>query len=116
MTKIRRTIGDLPHCNLIEAAGIFGIGERTFKPLFESKLHKIIRSQKTAAGYAKQYLLIDVFKAAFPDASNHTVHVLLNDWLMEKAKMTAHNLRKHARQRQRALKGAKKDENLEKTA
>lgn len=106
MAKLKRTIADLPHCNSFEAAGIFGMGPQTFKPLYKDRLYKIIRSQESAAGYARQYLLMDVFTAAFPEASTHTLHMMANEWLMQKANMTVHNRRKQALQRKKAAKGA----------
>lgn len=117
MRKKRLTVHELPHCNGREAAGIFGMSYDVWKPIFDTTYHKVIRTQRMGGGYAIQYLLTDVYRAAFPEASDHTIHMMANEWLHWKASLTIRNLRTRAGKTRKALRGDKENENnLEKTA
>lgn len=106
--KVKRTVTDQPHVSGQEAAGIFGMSYRKWRPLFKTKLHNVIRVEMTAAGFKPNYLLIDVYKAAFPEASNHTIHIMANDWLMRKAAGTVRSLRLVKAQNEKVSQGGKK--------
>ena len=88
MDRARRTrerdITDYPLVTLTQAAVIFGWSRDQFRERFISVLHDGIRSVKTTSGM--KLLLTDVLRSAFPEASNHTVHVLAFEYLLHLAK------------------------------
>ena len=69
-------IGLFPTVSGRGAAAIFGVNWGTFKKALELYLHKQIRYQSTRGGFQKQFILVDVLRAAYPQASDHTIHIM----------------------------------------
>ena len=70
----KRDIVDHPLITARQAAVFFHCSHDRFKEKFDKVLYKEIAVGKTTN--SRGYLLTDVLRAAFPQASNHTIHVL----------------------------------------
>lgn len=68
-----------PTITLKEAAILFNIGLPKFRVLFRKKLANVVRYFKDRNGY--KLLLIDIMRAAFPEADDHTIHMMSLDFL-----------------------------------
>ena len=76
-----RTLYDFPTISMREASEIFMMGEPRFRKRFEECLHRYIRSVKMLRG--QRLLLVDVFRAAYPEAPESVIYELAYRYTVE---------------------------------
>lgn len=78
--ELERNVYDYPTATMTQAAVVFGWSRDRFRKSYNGGMYREIRHEDTSSG--RKLLLTDVIRAAFPEASNHTIHVLAFDYLL----------------------------------